>query len=194
VDLDPDLTALRALGGFFVLRTGEPPHGPLPALARAYATRHIGGNEEVYADPIIFRVRKVAESIRAPESRVAASVAHQGLAARLWSVAVGSAVLYGRVPDLDARLLRWDPDGSAPDDLWLTEVRALPAGAIGEVVREGHLAPLAPSGVRTVPPVKVNHTPTGVHVGDQHYLHRAEVSPDVACVPPFPEGLDLIFR
>ncbi|MPY61310.1 (2Fe-2S)-binding protein [Streptomyces spongiae] len=144
--LDPDLTALRVLGGFFVLRTGEPADGRLPTLAHAYTARHAGengGGDEVYADPMIFRVRKVADGIRAPETRVAVSVAHQGLVARLWAVALGSAALYGHVPDLDPRLLRWDPDAGAPDELWLTEVRALPAGAIGEVVREGHLLPLA---------------------------------------------------
>ncbi|MPY40116.1 ferric iron reductase [Streptomyces phyllanthi] len=141
--LDPDLTALRALGGFFVLHTGEPPHGPLPTLARAYAARHAERNGEARADPIILRVRKVATSMRAPESRVAVSIAHQGLVARLWAVALGCAVLYDRVPDLDPGLLRWDPEGAAPDELWLTEVRALPAGAIDDVVREGHLVPLA---------------------------------------------------
>ncbi|WP_216587835.1 (2Fe-2S)-binding protein [Streptomyces brasiliscabiei] len=140
---DPGLTALSALGGFFVLRTGEPPHGTPPTLAEAYAAPGAEVEEEVYANPVIFRVHKVARSVRAPEPRVAASIAHLGLAARLWSVALGAAALYGRVPDLDPRLLRWDADASAPDDLWLTEVRSLPAERIGEVVRDGHLLPLA---------------------------------------------------
>jgi hypothetical protein len=143
VDLDPELAALGALGGFFVLRTGVPPRGPLPTLAQAYATPRVDREDDVYADPITFRIRKVTESLRAPEPRIAVSVAHQALAARLWSIALGAAVLYGRVPDLDPRLLLWDPDGSAPDDLWLSEVRARPAGAIDEIVRAGHLAPLA---------------------------------------------------
>ncbi|MFJ5271816.1 (2Fe-2S)-binding protein [Streptomyces sp. NPDC088358] len=142
VDLDPDLAALDALGGFFVLRTGVPPRGPLPTLARAYAAREVDHPGEVYGDPVIFRVRKVADGLRAPETRIAVSVAQQALAARLWSVALGAAALYGHLPDLDPELLRWDPDGSAPDDLWLSEVRALPASAIGTVVREGHLGPL----------------------------------------------------
>ena len=115
-----------ALGDFFVLRTGRPPHGLPPTLAQAYAARGAEVKEEVYANPVIFRARKVARSLRAPEPRVAASIAHLGFAARLWSVALGSAALYGRVPDLDPRLLRWDPDASAPDELWLTEVRGLP--------------------------------------------------------------------
>ncbi|MEW2292855.1 (2Fe-2S)-binding protein [Streptomyces sp. NPDC006743] len=120
---DAQLAALRPLGGFFALRTGEPPRGPLPTLAQAYGL----APSEHAADPLTVRVRRVADGIRAPEPRVAASVAHQGLAARLWSVALGCAVRYGRLPDLAPDLLRWDPTGSAPDDLWLTAVRPLPA-------------------------------------------------------------------
>jgi hypothetical protein len=76
---------------------------------------------------------------------VAASIAQQGLAARLWSVALGCAVRYGRLPDLDPRLLRWDPLASAPDDLYLTELRPLPGEAAGlaAAVLHGHLEPLA---------------------------------------------------
>ncbi|MFI9833038.1 (2Fe-2S)-binding protein [Streptomyces sp. NPDC051913] len=141
VDLDADLAALRPLGGYFLLRTGAPPRSTLPTLARAYDIE----KSDVYEESVTFRVRKVADALRAPELRIAASIAQQGLAARLWSAALGCAVLYGHVPDLDARLLRWDADGSAPDDLWLTEVRALPgdAGAVAAVVLEGHLEPLA---------------------------------------------------
>jgi hypothetical protein len=142
VDLDPQLAALDALGGFFVLRTGVPPRGPLPTLASACANPRSGTSGEVYADPITFRVQKVAESIRAPEVRVAASVAQQGLAARFWSIALGAAALCGRLPDLDPELLRWDPDAGAPDDLWLTEVRARPVTDLDAVVRAGLLVPL----------------------------------------------------
>ncbi|GAA2314086.1 (2Fe-2S)-binding protein [Streptomyces hawaiiensis] len=141
VDLDPDLAALRPLAGFFVLRTEGAPAGSLPTLAQAYAT----AAPEVSANPLIFRVQKVATALRAPEMRVAASVTHLGLAARLWSIALGCAALYGRVPDLDARLLHWDVDGSAPDDLWLTDVTPLPGDAptVADVVLDGHLDPLA---------------------------------------------------
>ncbi|MDO0909965.1 (2Fe-2S)-binding protein [Streptomyces sp. DT2A-34] len=140
VDLDPDLAALRPLGGFFVLRTTGATPRPLPTLAEAYAepASDPGGN------PLDFRVRKVANALGAPELRVAASVAQQGLAARLWSVTLGCAALYGSVPDLDLRLLHWDPDSSAPDDLWLAEVRPLPPApaTIADVVLHGHLQPL----------------------------------------------------
>lgn len=143
MDLDPELAALGSLGGFFALRTGVPPRAPLPTLAQTYASARTDDPRDVYADPLNFRVHKVAESLRAPEARIAVSVAQQALAARLWAVALGAAALYGRLPDLAPELLRWDPDASAPDDLWLAEVRALPVAAIGEVVRDGHLAPLA---------------------------------------------------
>ncbi|MFD8231378.1 (2Fe-2S)-binding protein [Streptomyces sp. NPDC059696] len=141
VDLDPDLAALRPLAGFFVLRTGGAPGGPLPTLAQAYAT----ASPDMSGNPLTFRVGNVAAALRAPEVRVAASLTHQGLAARLWSIALGCAALYGHVPDLDARLLLWDADGSAPDDLWLTDVRPLPGDAptVADVVLRGHLAPLA---------------------------------------------------
>ncbi|MGW6642425.1 (2Fe-2S)-binding protein [Streptomyces sp. A244] len=141
VDLDPDLAALRPLAGFFVLRTEREPAGSFPTLAQAYAVT----SPDVSANPLIFRVRKVATALRAPELRVAASVTHQGLAARLWSIALGCAALYGSVPDLDARLLRWDADGSAPDDLWLTDVRQSPGDApsLADAVLHGHLVPLA---------------------------------------------------
>ncbi|PAZ15113.1 ferric iron reductase [Streptomyces sp. SA15] len=140
VDLDPELAALRPLGGFFVLRTGAAPCSSPPTLAHVYEAEA----SDPYGDALTFRVHKVADALRAPETRVAASVAQQGLAARLWSVALGCAALYDALPDLDPRLLRWDPDGSAPDDLWLSAVRPLPADAatLADVVLHGHLRPL----------------------------------------------------
>ncbi|MGW8066107.1 (2Fe-2S)-binding protein [Streptomyces ziwulingensis] len=150
MDLDPGLAALRPLGGFCVLHASQPsPAGPFPTLAHAYAKDHgepgrggpVPGDRE---DPLASRVRKVAAALPAPETRVAASVAQQGLAARLWSVALGCAVLYDRVPDLAPSLLHWDPDATAPDDLWLAEVRSRPGdvATIAETVLHTHLTPL----------------------------------------------------
>ncbi|WP_406487173.1 (2Fe-2S)-binding protein [Streptomyces phaeochromogenes] len=138
VNLDPDLNRLASLEGFFALRTGRP---SLPTLAEAYGIRSVTEG----SDPLTFRVRKVVRLLDAPETRIGVSVAQQGLAARLWSVALGSAALYGQIPDLDPRLLRWDSDGSAPDDLWLAETRPLPgdAATVRRVVQDGHLEPLA---------------------------------------------------
>ncbi|MEU1476612.1 (2Fe-2S)-binding protein [Streptomyces sp. NPDC005760] len=145
VDLDPDLAALRPLGAFFVLRTiGGPPGASrpaLPTLAQVYENQV----SDVYGNTLTFRVQKVAAALRAPEPRIAASIAHQGLAARLWSVALGCAVRYGHIPDLAPHRLHWDPEASAPDDLWLDAVTPLPAdaGTIARVVLHGHLEPLA---------------------------------------------------
>ncbi|MEU0254028.1 (2Fe-2S)-binding protein [Streptomyces sp. NPDC006184] len=150
MDLDPDLAALRSLGGFFVLRTLPPPPaaaaggggGPhrLPTLAEAYD----GAAPDGRHDALTLRVATVGARLRTAEPRVAASLAQQGLAARLWSAALGCAVLYGRLPSLDPGLLRWDPLASAPDDLWLTGVRALPgdAGTVAAAVLDAHLEPL----------------------------------------------------
>ncbi|WP_172381476.1 (2Fe-2S)-binding protein [Streptomyces sp. MNP-20] len=139
----PDIAwdVVGSVGGFFALRTGEPPERTLPMVARVYEI----GRGVTEGDPLSFRVTKVAARLAAPEPRVAASIAHLGLAARLWSLALGPAALYGRVPDLDPRRLRWDADGSSPDDLWLSGDRTFPADAarLREVVVDGHLAPLA---------------------------------------------------
>ncbi|MBQ0889824.1 (2Fe-2S)-binding protein [Streptomyces sp. RM72] len=159
MDLDPALSALRPLGGFSVLHASRPVpsrhHATVAPLAAAYAPGYVSTTAGVQVpdqcqapndrtDPLGHRVRKVTVALGAPETRVAASVAQQGLAARLWSVSLACAVLYGRVPDLDPRLLHWDPEASAPDDLWLTEVHALPGdtATVAEVVLDTHLAPL----------------------------------------------------
>ncbi|MEU0075878.1 (2Fe-2S)-binding protein [Streptomyces sp. NPDC006332] len=140
VDLDPELAALRPLGGFFALRTTGGRRPPLPTLERVYEEGSSNGS----GHSITFRVNKVVNALRAPEVRIGASVAHQGLAARLWSTALGCAALYERVPDLDPRLLHWDPDGTAPDDLWLTALRPLPADVetLTHIVLTAHLRPL----------------------------------------------------
>ncbi|KUN02888.1 ferric iron reductase [Streptomyces yokosukanensis] len=149
MDLDPALAALRPLGGFFVLRThrdpagsaGAPDPGRLPTLAQTYEPTAPDASN----DPLTARVTTVADRLRTPEPRVAASLAQQGLAARLWSTALGCAALHGALPDLDPRLLRWDVRAAAPDDLYLTELRPLPgdAATLAAAVLHGHLRPLA---------------------------------------------------
>ncbi|MFK4226690.1 (2Fe-2S)-binding protein [Streptomyces sp. NPDC019890] len=130
-----DLDEVASVGGFFALRTGAPDRGHTP-LAQLYA----GNTASLTA-----RVDTVAARLRTPERRVAASIAHLGFTARLWSVALGSAALLGQLPDLDPARLHWDPSRSAPDDLCLDGSRPLPAtaAAIRETVQYGHLVPLA---------------------------------------------------
>ncbi len=117
-----DLAELAPVGGFFALRPAPAPGGAVP-LVKVY-------DPPTDADPLAFRVGKVARRLGAPEERIAVSVAQLGLAARLWSVALGSAALYGAVPDLDPALLSWDADGTSPDDLWLAGTGTLPADAV----------------------------------------------------------------
>lgn len=89
-----DLALLASVGGFFALRTTPVPDGGHRPLERLYA----GEN-----GPLAARVDRVAARLRAPERRVAASIAHLGLAARLWSISLGPAALFGRIPSLAPR-------------------------------------------------------------------------------------------
>ncbi|WP_330462049.1 (2Fe-2S)-binding protein [Streptomyces sp. NBC_00820] len=154
MDLDPELAALRPLGGFFVLRTtaATTATGPATATGAGAARTGLATLAEAYGPPrpdvprgaLTSRVELVADRLRVAEPRVSASIAHQALAARLWSAALACAAVYGSVPDLDPRLLRWDAPAAAPDDLWLTEVRPLPAdtATLVDTVLHGHLQPL----------------------------------------------------
>ncbi|MFJ1754741.1 (2Fe-2S)-binding protein [Kitasatospora sp. NPDC088134] len=107
---------LDALGPYFAVRTGEPPAGFRP-LAGLWAPD----------GPLGARIAEVARVLGTDERRVAASTAHLGLAARLWSVALGTAVLTGRVPDLDGARFALPPQG--PFDLWLPAEPGPPASA-----------------------------------------------------------------
>ncbi|MBC9713768.1 (2Fe-2S)-binding protein [Streptomyces sp. TRM66268-LWL] len=101
---------------------------------------------EIYAGrraPLAFRVAKVRAAIAAPEVRIAASIAQLGLAARLSSIALGSAVLHDRIPDFDPARLHWDPDASSPDDLFLATAASRPVPDLAAIVLDQHLAPLA---------------------------------------------------
>ncbi|MER0242739.1 (2Fe-2S)-binding protein [Streptomyces sp. HSW2009] len=143
------LAAVAAIGPFFAVRTDPPgPGGPrtdgyLP-LAEAYGTGP-GGAQAPAAEPgagdlpgvvdvpgaadvpgagdvppgLRHRHATVAGRLGTDEARVVASLSFQGLAGRLWSLAVGSAVLAGQVPDFGPRRLWWHPERSAPDELWL---------------------------------------------------------------------------
>ncbi|WP_324604601.1 (2Fe-2S)-binding protein [Streptomyces sp. NRRL S-337] len=102
-----------AVGPFFSVRTnaGAPGDQGFLPLAELYG--------EGVSPALRNRLETVATRLGTAEARVAASLVHQGLAGRLWSIALGPAVLAGRVPDLAGDALWWHPDRSAPDDLWL---------------------------------------------------------------------------
>lgn len=150
-----DLAEVGSVGGFFALRT-EALGGPAEPGAHARAFVPFA---QIYAGdtaPLSARVDRVAARLGATERRIAASVAQLGLAARLWSIALGSAALRGEVPDLDPARLLWDPLGSSPDDLRLPGPRPFAtaeggagaavgdlAASVRDVVQYGHLVPLA---------------------------------------------------
>ncbi|MEU2235510.1 (2Fe-2S)-binding protein [Streptomyces vietnamensis] len=123
-------------GGFFALRTTAPATGGAHRpLSRLYAGE---------TGPLTARVDHVTARIGAPERRVGASVAHLGLAARLWSTALGPAAVHGRFPALDPTELYWDGTPTAPDDLWWAGSETRP-GTVEELraaVQEAHLVPL----------------------------------------------------
>ncbi|MEU9859315.1 (2Fe-2S)-binding protein [Streptomyces sp. NPDC047971] len=131
-----DLVESGRVGGFFALRTAAPETGGahLP-LARLYAGE---------TGPLSARVTRVSGRLRAPERRVAASIAHLGLAARLWSTALGPAALHGRFPSLDPAELHWDGALTSPDDLWWAGAHTRPATVadLREAVQQAHLVPL----------------------------------------------------
>ncbi|MEU8760293.1 IucA/IucC family C-terminal-domain containing protein [Streptomyces sp. NPDC048659] len=124
------------MGGFFALRTSPPAPG---TAHRPLALLYAGEDA-----PLAARVDRVAARLGAPERRVGASVAHLGLAARLWSTALGPAALHGRFPDLTPGTLHWDGALTSPEDLWWSGTGSRPAG-VGELraaVLEAHLVPL----------------------------------------------------
>ncbi|NEA57584.1 ferric iron reductase [Streptomyces sp. SID13666] len=160
--MDRTLRDVAEVGPFFAVRTGpgetgadgggsadDGPraHGYRP-LAELYATGATDATDAAPAPhPVLERAADVAGRLGTPELRVGASLAFQGLAARLWSVALGAAVLAGRVPDMAADRVWWNPALSAPNDLWLPHPSALPdsddlAGQLAGTVLAGHLVPL----------------------------------------------------
>lgn len=154
------------VGPYFGMRTGGPGPGPgYVPLAEVYAGTGAGGWAR--------HVDTVAGRLGTDETRVAASIAFQGIAARLWSIGLGSAALTGRIPDIAPARLCWNPLRTAPADLWLpsrepgqgreqqhkqhTEQEqrgqgADIAAALREAVVLGHLVPLLRA-TRAVTPV-----------------------------------------
>ncbi|MEU5271167.1 (2Fe-2S)-binding protein [Streptomyces hygroscopicus] len=142
---DAPLPDAARIGPFFALRTGtgDPREEGYARIGEAYRLTGEGG-----AGPVLrARVEAVAASLRTEEPRVAASLAFQGLAARVWSLALGPAALSGEVPNLRPDQLWWNPGRAAPDDLWwpgVPSVMAEPGGLAGQVgtAAFAHLMPL----------------------------------------------------
>ncbi|MEV8637513.1 (2Fe-2S)-binding protein [Streptosporangium sp. NPDC051023] len=84
------------------------------------------------------------------ETRVAASILFQGLAARLWSPAVGAAVVCDLFVDLTPERVHWRPEPTGPLPLWTPHLPGWEIAEPGQVVEPlyhnvvtGLLEPLA---------------------------------------------------
>lgn len=79
---------------------------------------------EFYADPcaMVARIDVVARALGTGDRRVAASIALQGLAARLVSPILAAAAVHGVVPTWSPDSLHWRPAVSGPWPMWESHV------------------------------------------------------------------------
>jgi FhuF 2Fe-2S C-terminal domain len=101
--------ALARLGEFFRLdsfRPQTPPAPPWQPLSELAGAPRFAGRVDQIRTALAAMTSVPSESI---ELRVAASVAHLGLSARLISPLLGIAVLAGRIPDITLADLYWQP-------------------------------------------------------------------------------------
>ncbi|MFI9030059.1 (2Fe-2S)-binding protein [Streptomyces sp. NPDC053560] len=98
-DVASALHDVAALGGFFVLSTTM--------------DRHAGPHESGQLSPAVFAAlaETVNERYATDEARIGVSIAHLGLAARLWSPVLACTLLHGIVLDLSS--LQWSEGGPA---------------------------------------------------------------------------------
>ena len=119
--------ALAALGPFFAVQLhAAGPALPGPALPASWRPLTALASPAGLAG-LIARTRAALAGGWPPdavEARVAASVTHLGLAARLISPALGMAVLFGAVPGMDPAEVHWQPAAAGPVPL------SLPAAAL----------------------------------------------------------------
>ncbi|MFI6444775.1 (2Fe-2S)-binding protein [Kitasatospora sp. NPDC050543] len=147
------LSRLAAVGPYFAVAQGAPGAGPPTGY---------GPLRELYAQgpgtPLAERIAVVARRLGTAEPRVAASILQLGLAARIWSVGLGAAVLTGEVPDLHPDRVHARLPEQGPIDLWLPQPAAgttdpeQPVAALHRAVVVENLVPLTQA-VRAVVPV-----------------------------------------
>lgn len=140
VSLRAALDDIAAIGPFFVATAN-------PAEAVDDSWRPL---RELYADPepLAGRIDQVAGALGTENRRIAASIAYQGLAARLVSPLIASAALYGLVPRWSADSLHWRRAVVGPWPLWESDAApARPAeerlaSAVAEALVVPHLLAL----------------------------------------------------
>ncbi|MGE7436024.1 (2Fe-2S)-binding protein [Kitasatospora sp. NPDC001175] len=142
---------VTAVGPYFAVEAAVGPGRPTGF--RPLGELYDGGPEGFLAE----RIATVSARLGTAESRVAASISQLGLAARLWSVTLGAAVLTGTVPDLAPDRAYWHhpPHGMLELRLPAPVRTADLAGALRDGVVTGALAPLA-TAVRAATPTPVS--------------------------------------
>ncbi|WUT00715.1 (2Fe-2S)-binding protein [Streptomyces sp. NBC_00708] len=90
------LRGVAQLGGFFALGTVRGPGS---------------GGGHLTPEGFAARARTVNERLATAETRIGVSIAHLGLAARLWSPVLACALVHGIVPEMTT--VEWADDGSA---------------------------------------------------------------------------------
>lgn len=107
VPADEVVEALRdvaRLGGFFALDT-------VRGLTSGSGSGSGFGEERLTREGFAARARTVNERYGTAEARIGVSIAHLGLAARLWSPVLACALVHGIVPVMTT--VEWAGDGSA---------------------------------------------------------------------------------
>ncbi|HUC57361.1 MAG TPA: (2Fe-2S)-binding protein [Streptosporangiaceae bacterium] len=134
------LDAMAATGRFFELSNAPQDGADWRPTARLYAISEIGDLSGVLS--------RMRVSLSWTEERVAASVFHLGYASRLLSPALGSAALYGHLPDLRQSNVLWRPTATGSVEIALRRTRGWSGsypGVLGQamdLVLTEHLEPL----------------------------------------------------
>ncbi|MFF9641190.1 (2Fe-2S)-binding protein [Kitasatospora aureofaciens] len=135
------LREVSRIGPYFAIHVGDPDAPPPPGY-RPLRDLYRSGPDAILGQ----KITELGRRLRTDERRVAASTLFLGLAARLWSIALGAAALAGTVPDLHPDRTHWHLPPQGPADLWITTPEqaaeaALP-DALHRVVVQHNLAPL----------------------------------------------------
>ncbi|GAA4137504.1 ATP-binding cassette domain-containing protein [Actinomadura keratinilytica] len=139
------LTDVASLSAYFAIEVAPPDDDWRPLT-------------DLFTDPDILtgRITDVADRLGTAERRVAASILFQGMAARLWSPALGAASVHGLLPDLAPDRLHWRPADTGPLPLrdpspsgWTTDDPDRARTYLYETVVDGLLRPLADAVRRT---------------------------------------------
>lgn len=147
---EPNVTAATALegvaafGGHFAVAVRE--------RHPAGGWRQVAGLYDPAADALPGLIGRTAERLGTDDRRVAASILHQGYAARLWSVVLGCTAAAGLVPTLNpadtywrsgaqslVELLTVTPDATPVDDRTADRTARL----VAATVLDAHVEPLA---------------------------------------------------